>query len=212
MTSTSPPVPSLPPASALRRYSSIPPDFLSPIRHYHADEKAQNLVFDAWEASSINQKFKLCRKALDIFPFSVDAFNCMGDLYRNNFQDEGDAALEKAEQAYKIAIDAANLLWPELKEQESIEWGHIEHRPFLRAHHGLGCVQDARGKAKESAEKFRFLLRVNPNDNQGVRTLFFYNLISLENTRRPRISPNGIRMGEIAQKRIFSSDLLSLIS
>ena len=130
MASTSPLVPSLPPASALSGYGSRPPDFLSPICQYHADEKAQTLVFDAWEASSVNQKFKLCRKALDIFPFSVDAFNTMGDLYNTNFPDEGDVALEKAEQAYKTAIDAANLLWPELKEQESIEWGHIEHRPF----------------------------------------------------------------------------------
>lgn len=163
----------------MARFRSHPPDFISPIVRYEADEQAQNVVYDAWEVDSVEQKFKLCRKALKVFPFSVDALNCMGNLYSSSFPDEGDAALEKAEKTYELAVEAANLLWPELKDQELVEWGHVEHRPFLRSYHGLGCVQNDRGKPKKSLEKYRFLLRVNPSDNQGVRTLLFYNLIEL---------------------------------
>jgi hypothetical protein len=105
-----PPIPTLPPASDLRKFSSSPPDFLSPLRRYHAEKKAQNFVMDAWEISSVKQKFQLCRKALKLFPFSVDAFNCMANLYSREFPDEGDAALEKAEQTYEVAVTATNLL------------------------------------------------------------------------------------------------------
>jgi len=55
------------------------------------------------------------------------------------------------------AVEAANLLWPELKSRESIEWGYIQLIPFLRAYHGLACLQDDIGKLKESREIFRFL-------------------------------------------------------
>jgi len=40
-------------------------------------------------------------------------------------------------------------------------------------------VLNKRGKTKESSENFRYLLRVNPNDNQGVKTLLFYNMIEI---------------------------------
>ena len=76
-----PPVPSLPSASELRKYSSSPPDFMSPIRRYHKGEKAQDLVYDAWEANTREEKFAILRRALQIFPFSVDALACWADLY-----------------------------------------------------------------------------------------------------------------------------------
>mmetsp|Transcript_17529 Transcript_17529/g.20151 ORF Transcript_17529/g.20151 Transcript_17529/m.20151 type:complete len:142 (+) Transcript_17529:177-602(+) len=135
--SSSPPIPSLPFASELRKYTSSPADFISPITYYTANEKAQNLVYYAWEATTVKQKFQLCQKALKIFPFSVDAFNCMANLFSELFPNEGDVALEKAEQTYKLAMKASYILWPDLKEQELVEWGHVEHRPFLRSMHGF---------------------------------------------------------------------------
>mmetsp|Transcript_14002 Transcript_14002/g.32663 ORF Transcript_14002/g.32663 Transcript_14002/m.32663 type:complete len:462 (+) Transcript_14002:231-1616(+) len=170
-------VPTLPPASTLRMYDSSPPDYLSPIRTYSANKQAQNHVWNSWGVESVAEKFKLCQKALAVFPFSVDAYNCMGNLYREAIPHQGQVAQDNAEQAYTYAVEAANLLWPELKSQESIEWGCIQLRPFLRAYHGLACLQDDIGKFEESREIFRFLLRVNPGDNQGVRYLLFYNLI-----------------------------------
>ncbi|GAX26620.1 hypothetical protein FisN_21Lh090 [Fistulifera solaris] len=171
-----PPLPTLPPASELRKYSSSPPDFLSPIARYHADEEAQNFVYDSWEAESVQQKFALLSKALRIFPFSVDALNAWANLY---YVVCDPPELVKAETTYQMALSSARLLWPNLEYQESIEWGHIEHRPLLRAYHGLGVIQKELGKHREAVERFQFLLKVNPNDNQGVRQLLFETLIQV---------------------------------
>jgi tetratricopeptide (TPR) repeat protein len=165
-----PPVPRLPPASELRSYSSSPPDFFSPITRYHADENSQQFVYDAWEATSVPQKCSLLREALSIFPFSVDALNAWADIYANKIHPP---ELEKAEKTYELALAAARLLWPDMEQKPSIEWGQIEHRPFLRACHGLAIIQNDLGKVDDAIEKYRFLLRVNPSDNQGVRSLLF---------------------------------------
>ena len=83
MAFTSPPIPTLPPASDLREFSSSPPDFLGSIRRYHADEKAQSFVMyvlgDYLHSKSSNCVVKGTHCKL--FPFSVDAFNCMANLY-----------------------------------------------------------------------------------------------------------------------------------
>ena len=175
----SPTVRSLPPASALSSYSSIPPDSWTNIRQYHADEETKEFTLRAWQSTCVMTKLDLCEEALDIFPFCVDAYNYMGTLYDSCFPNEGNSAKEKAEQAYKNAIEAAYIMWPELKEQELVPWRQFLYRPFLRAYHGLASVQSEIGKDKKSLENFRFLLRVNPNDNQGVRGRVFHKLIGI---------------------------------
>eukprot|EP00532_Pseudo-nitzschia_australis_P001676 CAMPEP_0168180354 /NCGR_PEP_ID=MMETSP0139_2-20121125/10470_1 /TAXON_ID=44445 /ORGANISM="Pseudo-nitzschia australis, Strain 10249 10 AB" /LENGTH=318 /DNA_ID=CAMNT_0008100521 /DNA_START=353 /DNA_END=1309 /DNA_ORIENTATION=- len=103
----------------------------------------------------------------------------MASLYDSCFPNEGNAAKKKSEQAYKNAIEAAYIMWPELKEQELVPWRQFYNRPFLRAYHGLASVQSGMGKGKESLENFRFLLRANPCDNQGVRGPVFHKLIGI---------------------------------
>jgi hypothetical protein len=70
-----PPVPQPPAASELSRYSSSPPDMFSVRVTFQGGEKAQDLVYDAWEADGVQAKFRLCERALEHFPFSVDAYN-----------------------------------------------------------------------------------------------------------------------------------------
>lgn len=167
------PVPTLPPASELRRYSSSPPDFFSPVKRYQDDESSQEYVYDSWDTPSVPEKISLLRQALNVFPFSVDALNGWAQIYE--LLDPPD--LKKAEQTYEIALASSRLLWPDLEQQSEIAWGHIEHRPFLRACHGMAMIRSALGKTFEAVEMYRFLLRVNPNDNQGIRSLLFSSLI-----------------------------------
>ena len=163
-----------PPASELRRYSSRPPDVFSSLRSFPDNEIAQNLIFDAWEATNTRDKFRLCERALNKFPFSVDAYNCIADLYRREYND-----LDKAQAAYEHALTCARILWPGIEEYEEIPWGMICHRPFLRAYHGLAVTLKDKGDTKEAVKLLRFLLRVNPSDNQAARMLLFENLIEL---------------------------------
>jgi hypothetical protein len=134
-------------------------------------------MYDAWDASSDEETMALCYQALAIFPFSVDAYNCIGNLYQSSGQID---AIYKSQKAYEYALVCTRLQWPGIENQASIKWGYLEHRPFLRAYHRLGLVLYKQGKIEEALEKFRFLLKVNPNDNQGVRSLAFHIWIELK--------------------------------
>mmetsp|Transcript_24742 Transcript_24742/g.46190 ORF Transcript_24742/g.46190 Transcript_24742/m.46190 type:complete len:453 (-) Transcript_24742:683-2041(-) len=173
------PIPVLPDASELRRYSSSPPDMFSPVVRYHANERAQYLVYDAWEAPTASGKFAILHQALDIFPFSVDALAAWADVYARFAEGDKQENLIKAEQTYQLALQASRLLWPDLEQQEKIEWGYLEYRPFLRSYHGLGVVQERLGRIREAIETHRFLLKVNPDDNQGARILLFHALLQI---------------------------------
>jgi tetratricopeptide (TPR) repeat protein len=143
---------------------------------YDADQRAQDIVYDAWEAPTAAMKFDHLRQALKIFPFSVDALNARADVYVS-YLDDSKENLEKAEQTYELAHQSARLLWPNLEQQPSISWGMIGHRPFLRTYHGFGVVRKDLGKVQDAVEKFRFLLRVNPNDNQGARVILLFHIL-----------------------------------
>lgn len=48
-------------------------------------------------------------------------------------------------------------------------WGILETRPYMRALMGLAQTLVELGRVNEALAQFRELLRLNPNDNQGVR-------------------------------------------
>eukprot|EP00526_Cylindrotheca_closterium_P012703 CAMPEP_0113624608 /NCGR_PEP_ID=MMETSP0017_2-20120614/12693_1 /TAXON_ID=2856 /ORGANISM="Cylindrotheca closterium" /LENGTH=444 /DNA_ID=CAMNT_0000534659 /DNA_START=14 /DNA_END=1348 /DNA_ORIENTATION=- /assembly_acc=CAM_ASM_000147 len=169
-----PPLPSIPPASQLSRYPSSPPDFMSPITRYEADERARDIVYEIYEETPIDERVYLLTRALQLFPFSVDAFLNWGYIYLHMVTPRKS---QEAKEAYQKAVTCAKLLWPELEHQDTIEWGHIEHRPYLRAVSGLAHAQQDLGDLDEAIKGFRYLLRVNPSDNQGVRHDMFFALL-----------------------------------
>lgn len=69
------------------------------------------------------------------------------------------------EQAYRLTQEVFPQ-WP-----KRLEWGFLENRAYLRAIHykaDLLCDQE---RPKEGLELRRLLLKLNPNDNQGIRYL-----------------------------------------
>lgn len=58
----------------------------------------------------------------------------------------------------------------ELLEQGSVHfWQMAETRPFIRAKHGLAHSLSLDGQANEAIAEMQDILRLNPNDNMGVR-------------------------------------------
>jgi tetratricopeptide (TPR) repeat protein len=55
--------------------------------------------------------------------------------------------------------------------RDLLEWGWLENRPFLRAYHALGLDAMGRGQTGEALAIWQDLLDLNPNDNQGIRSL-----------------------------------------
>jgi tetratricopeptide (TPR) repeat protein len=70
---------------------------------------------------------------------------------------------------------AANQLGAMVDEEAGHFWGITETRPFMRATHGLAQSLSEAGRTREAISQYRELLRLNPNDNQGVR----YELVPL---------------------------------
>ncbi|MGC8638131.1 MAG: tetratricopeptide repeat protein [Athalassotoga sp.] len=52
-----------------------------------------------------------------------------------------------------------------------IEWGFIENRPFFRAYHGLGLAYLGKHDVEKALSIFNDILVLNPDDNQGIRSL-----------------------------------------
>ena len=55
--------------------------------------------------------------------------------------------------------------------RDRLEWGWLENRPFLRCLHGLALTRYDDGEIGEALSLFQELLSLNPNDNQGVRSI-----------------------------------------
>ena len=50
-------------------------------------------------------------------------------------------------------------------------WGFLETRPYMRARAGLAIALIKLGDESAAIEHFRAMLKLNPNDNQGIRYL-----------------------------------------
>lgn len=124
--------------------------------------EAQQLVYDAWEAPTRKRCIELAKKALKISPDCADAYVILAD---------DETSLEKAIELYQQAVAAGEraLGRKAFKEYEGEFWGFLETRPYMRAMNGLASTLRALGQNDEAISIWREMLRLNPNDNQGVR-------------------------------------------
>lgn len=127
---------------------------------------AMHYVYEGWElfeTGMVTEAEKKAKKALRIFPDCVDAYNIYGNVYLNNFR------FKEAEKTYLQAVDKAiEQQGGQVKIKGVTYWYSFETRPYMRARQGLGLSYIFRGKYKEAMEQFKIILKLNPNDNQGV--------------------------------------------
>ncbi len=74
---------------------------------------------------------------------------------------------------YAQAVKAGEqALGPEgFKEYRGHFWGFHETRPYMRARAGLAATLGQLGEWKAAIAHYREMLKLNPNDNQGIRYL-----------------------------------------
>ncbi|MGV3488753.1 MAG: tetratricopeptide repeat protein [Tuberibacillus sp.] len=128
-------------------------------------EKAQDLIFDAYEASGKKRK-ALLEKALKLDPDHPDAYNIMAEEAKS------------ADEACKLYREGVvrgekRLGQAYFKENMGRFWGLVETRPFMRAKFNYGRTLQVMGKVKEAIAQYEELLELNEMDNQGVRYLLF---------------------------------------
>lgn len=126
-------------------------------------DRAQEIAFDALDAESLGERLRLAKLAVKASEFCADAWLILAE-----FETPG-SAVEFA--ALQRAVSAAKAtLAPEAFEQDAGHfWSLLETRPYMRAILAVAQALWNRGERHEAIGHIRDMLRLNPNDNQGVR-------------------------------------------
>lgn len=137
-------------------------------------EQAQDLCYEAYETRGRKQ-IQLAKKALEICPDCADAYVILAeastepseacDLYA-----QGTAAGERA------------LGESFFREEAGHFWGILSTRPYMRARQGLAESLHVMGRTDEAIAHFQDMLRLNPDDNQGVRDILIGLLLESKRT------------------------------
>jgi tetratricopeptide (TPR) repeat protein len=139
-------------------------------------DKAQDLVYDAWEETSNKRRAEMARQALELWPDCADAY-CLLAKAAKSMKEER-RLLEAAVAAGERAIG------PEpFKEDVGRFWGIHATRPYMRARFLLAGLMWDQNEQDAAIKHARELLRLNPNDNQGVRYTLVGWLLQAENNR-----------------------------
>ncbi|MGA8350145.1 MAG: hypothetical protein WB773_20310, partial [Isosphaeraceae bacterium] len=124
--------------------------------------KAQDLMYKAFESHDPMERVELAKKALELSPDCADAYVLLAEQTKRRKE-----ALELFEKGVAAGERA---LGPEaFQEHVGHFWGLIETRPYMRAREGLASLLWTVGRRHEAIGHLQDMLRLNPNDNQGVR-------------------------------------------
>lgn len=127
-----------------------------------AIERAQDVIYDAWERTTARSRIALARKALGITPLCADAYNLLAEEARS---------VEEARDLYARGVEAGELALGRkgFKEYAGHFWGFLETRPYMRARAGLAGALLKLGDEDAAIGHYRDMLKLNPGDNQGIR-------------------------------------------
>jgi tetratricopeptide (TPR) repeat protein len=125
-------------------------------------DRAQEMMWGAFEEASQKRRITIARKALEVCPDCADAYVLLAE-------DEA-KTIEQAIDFYRLGVAAGERALDEmLNDPETHFWSELKTRPYLRSMYGLATVLHEDGQLKEAIDLFQQLMRLNRNDNQGVR-------------------------------------------
>ena len=128
-----------------------------------ATAKAQEIMYTAWDQTSPRVRVALAHKALAISPLCADAYVLLAEAEAKSVE-EALAYYRKGVEAGEQAIGSKGF-----KEKAGRFWGFLETRPYMRARAGLAATLSVLGEVDAAISHYRDMLRLNPNDNQGIR-------------------------------------------
>jgi tetratricopeptide (TPR) repeat protein len=127
-----------------------------------AKRQAADLIDAATQARG-RRRVQLARQALNLDPDAADAWNLLAGL-------AGDP--NRRARLYQNGVDAGRrALGDQFDQLAGHFWGFLETRPYMRARVGLAMALRDAGDFPAALDHLREMLRLNPNDNQGVRDL-----------------------------------------
>lgn len=134
---------------------------------------AQEFMFDAWETDELEAVLKLIRKAIKKSPLCADAYS----FYCQISEEPPESKIQNLETALYAASIA---LGEDFQGLAGRFWGFVETRPYMRAKAALADALWESGDFYPAMAHCREMLKLNPNDNQGIRHLLTSYYLELE--------------------------------
>ncbi|MCX6070697.1 MAG: hypothetical protein NTU91_07535 [Chloroflexi bacterium] len=139
-------------------------------------QKAQQLMYQAWDEDNPAQRLILAHQALALSPNCADAYVLLAE-------EEADI-VGRAQALYQQGVEAGERALGKrfFAENTGAFWALLETRPYMRALEGLAGTLWRLGRPDEALVRYRQMLRLNPGDNQGMRYLVLELLFELDRT------------------------------
>lgn len=118
---------------------------------------------ERWWAGDRRAALGIFRRVLKIDPRHADAHNQLG------IASQDARRLKLAEEHFRAAVAGGERHIE--RDGARVPWGMIENRPYLRGLANLALVLAEQRRWPEALVIHQRMLRLNPNDNQGVRWL-----------------------------------------
>jgi tetratricopeptide (TPR) repeat protein len=134
-------------------------------------EQAQDLIFEAIEQP--NEKgYQLALKALKLDPDCIEAYEYLGSL---------EPISETEILYYKNGIEIGRRIFANNHFKDGVGnfWMIHETRPFMRCMQSYADCLAEMGRYHDSVTVFEEMIKLNPNDNQGVRDQLLIYLIKI---------------------------------
>lgn len=138
---------------------------LAASRTSEAVDQAQEIMFDAWECDDPRRRVSLARKALKVSADCADAYVLLAGETTQTSEEAAALYLEGVAAGERALGPAA------FEEDVGMFWGLLETRPYMRARQGLALALWDIGRGEEAIGHGEAMLRLNPDDNQGIRYL-----------------------------------------
>jgi tetratricopeptide (TPR) repeat protein len=118
-------------------------------------------------------RVRLAREALELCPDCADAYALLAA--------EASSPRERLDYYERAVAAGERAIGPEaFREGVGHFWGLLTTRPYMRAREGLAHALWGVGRREEAAGHVREMLRLNPNDNQGLRYILASWLLNLD--------------------------------
>ncbi len=140
-------------------------------------DAAQDIMYQAWEERSRGKRIALARKALAVSPMCADAYVLLAEEDAKSIEEEL-AWYQKGVEAGELALGKEGF-----EEYAGHFWGFLETRPYMRARAGLAAALWLLGRHQEAIGHYRAMLKLNPNDNQGIRYVLAGHLLARDDIK-----------------------------
>lgn len=144
----------------------MPKDMLPKGVYYPSIKKGKEDYFydglDYLDEGVFNKALNCFRKALDINDKYIDAYDGFGNTYL--LLEDYEKAKEFYKKAYLLTKAHFKEIWP-----SKLSWGILENRQYLRAICGFAICLWKEKNIQEAKRLFMLLLKLNSDDNQGIR-------------------------------------------